>query len=351
MFICVDRMSQKIIECNQACSDKLGYTKEELLNMDSVAQIYHQDCYEDRLRMVELYDRTGVVNDMELILLTKSGDKCYVSLSIKAVKDQEGKVLYSRGIFRDITKLIEKRKKIRALNKELSIKNQDLATLFHILSHDIQSSLRIIKHSSEWLAEDTENNLSSNALKYLSILKNATKQIYDTTQKVLKLFMSDFVEDPSMTNLPHVLTEIKGRLLLDNNVKITLNTEKDFFKTYKHLLTEVLYNLIGNAVKHHNEPKYAKILLNIKNQEDSILIEVQDDGPGIPKTLQNKIFEPFQSFSKNTKEQGFGLGLTIVKKILKKLNSSIEIKSTIKYGTIFSFTWPVFEQEAYHKEL
>lgn len=111
MFICVDRISQKIIECNQACSDKLGYTKEELLNMESVARIYHQDCYEDRLRMVELYDRTGVVNDMELILLNKWGDKCYVSLSLKAVKDEDDRVLYSRGIFRDITRLIEKRKK------------------------------------------------------------------------------------------------------------------------------------------------------------------------------------------------------------------------------------------------
>jgi len=343
MFICVDRISQKIIECNQACSDKLGYTKEELLNMESVARIYHQDCYEDRLRMVELYDRTGVVNDMELILLNKSGDKCYVSLSLKAVKDEDNRVLYSRGIFRDITRLIEKRKKIRALNKELSIKNQDLATLFHILSHDIQSSLRIIKHSSEWIAGDEGSNFSSNVFKYLSMLKNATKQIYDTTQKVLKLFMSDFVEDPSITNLTHLLAEIKSRLLLNDDVKIILNTDKDSFKTYKHLLTEVLYNLIGNAIKHHNQPEYAKILLNITSLENSILIEVQDNGPGIPKTLQRKIFEPFQSFNKNVKEQGFGLGLTIVKKILKKLNSSIEIKSMIKCGTSFSFTWPVFE--------
>ena len=71
MFISVDHLTQKIIKVNQACLDTLGYNHDELLSLNSVAEIYHPDCNEVRKEMMENYKKVGNLKDIELILLHK----------------------------------------------------------------------------------------------------------------------------------------------------------------------------------------------------------------------------------------------------------------------------------------
>lgn len=341
MFISVNYLTQKIIKVNQACLDTLGYTHDELLSLHSVAEIYHPDCNEARREMMENYKKVGNLKDIELILLHKTGRKIYVSFNIKAVKDSSDNILYSLGIYRDISKLVKDREKIKYLNDQLNMKNDEQTMLFHILSHDIQSSIRIIQHSTQWLLEE-EKNLPSSTLKYIFMLKNASKQVFDVSHKLVKLYESDILEDLSLISFDTIVEEIKTRLVLFKNFDVHINVDKSFYKTYRFLLTEVLYNLISNAVKHHESLSTANIVVNATTQENDILIEVKDDGPGIPEKLHKNIFEPYKQFNPNDGTQGFGLGLTIVKKILTKFNSHIEIISELNKGTTFKFKWPIF---------
>src|SRR3546814_19663382 len=146
MFVSVNALSEKIIECNQAVIDALGYTKEELFALDSIAALYHPDYLSTRDDIIREYRQKGIVKDTEVILRRKSGEKLYVSFNVTAVKDKEGNIFYSSGFWRVITKLVEKRQKLSKINKTLREKNKQQETLFNLLSHNIKSPIKTFQN-------------------------------------------------------------------------------------------------------------------------------------------------------------------------------------------------------------
>ena len=110
MFVSVDAESARIIQCNQTLTTALGYSKEEIIGRP-IFDMYHPDCMEDVRRDFRSFVETGVVDNAELQLRRKDGSRIDVSLNVSAVRDESGKILYSRSIWRDITdfKHIEKR--------------------------------------------------------------------------------------------------------------------------------------------------------------------------------------------------------------------------------------------------
>lgn len=344
MFVSVNASNNKIIECNQALIDALGYTKEELLALDSIAELYHPDSLSARDAIIREYKQKGVVKDKEVILRKKSGEKLYVSFSVTAVKDKEGNILYSRGIWRDITKLIEKRQKLSKLNETLRAKNEQQATLFHILSHDIQSPIRTVEHLSQWILDDSGNILTSTSLENLSTLRIVNKQAYRLTQDLVSLFVNDLTEIPSAFNLVRAVEAIKRRVFLPDKFKITISSSISTFKTFNFLLTEVLYNLISNAVKHHHSAREGEIKIEVENQRKQLLVKISDNGPGIMEDLREVIFEPLKKFHGDHKVEGYGMGLAIVKKITDQVGGKIEFTSIVGKGTTFYLSWPMFEE-------
>jgi len=142
MFVSVDAETAKILQCNQTTARSLGYEKEELIGRP-IFDMYHADCLEKvKNEVFPIFVETGEVRGVELQLIRKDGSKIDVSLNVSAVRDEQGKVLHSRSIWRDITerKRVEEelRKANRAL-KALSECNQAVvrATEESLLLHDI----------------------------------------------------------------------------------------------------------------------------------------------------------------------------------------------------------------------
>lgn len=344
MFVSVNALNEKIIECNQALIDALGYTKEELFALDSIAELYHPDSLSTRELILQEYKQKGIVKDKEITLKKKTGEKLYVSFSVTAVKDKAGNILYSRGIWRDISKVIEKRQKLNRLNETLKAKNDQQATLFHILSHDIQSPIRTVEHLAQWILEDKNNIFTPVALENLLKLRAVNKQAYKLTQDLVSLFVNDLTETPSAFNLIRAVDAIKRRVFLPEKFKITISSSISSFKTFNFLLTEVLYNLISNAVKHHHKKREGEIKVDVEDQGKYLLIKISDNGPGIMENLREDIFEPLKKFHGNQKIEGHGMGLAIVKKITVQIGGKIDFTSVVGKGTTFQLSWPIFEE-------
>ncbi len=102
MFVSVDAKTAKIIECNQTLATALGYRKEEIIGRP-IFYVYHPDCMEAVKKAFRSFVQTGEVHDAELELQRKDGSKLDVSLNATAVHDEQGQVLYSRSIWRDIS--------------------------------------------------------------------------------------------------------------------------------------------------------------------------------------------------------------------------------------------------------
>jgi len=124
MYVSVDAKTSHIKQCNQTVADALGYSKGELIDQP-IFILYHADSLEDAQHAFHEFLTTGVVRDAELQLMRKDGSKIDVSLNVSAVRDEDGNILYSRSIWRDITE----RKHVEA----------ELARVRHYLNNIIDS--------------------------------------------------------------------------------------------------------------------------------------------------------------------------------------------------------------------
>ncbi len=108
-------------------------------------------------------------------------------------------------------------------------------------------------------------------------------------------------------------------------------------KADKQRITQVLTNLIDNAIKYGKEN--GKIIVEIEEDKKHFHVSVEDDGPGIQPEHISRIFERFYRVDKSRSRDtgGTGLGLAIVKHILNAHNSKITVTSKIDKGTTFKF--------------
>lgn len=114
-------------------------------------------------------------------------------------------------------------------------------------------------------------------------------------------------------------------------------------------IQRLFLNLISNACKYNvNKPE---IIISIKDAEDSVIIKFCDNGIGIPRAMYAQVFEPFFCFSGNiaSSTSGCGLGLNIVRNIVKAHNGKISVRSREGVGTIFSVRLPKHHSESFMK--
>ena len=109
----------------------------------------------------------------------------------------------------------------------------------------------------------------------------------------------------------------------------------------RNRLKQVLLNLIDNAVKYSD--KDSAVILNLDRQNDEAIIQVCDQGQGIPLSQQGKIFERFYrgDEARNRAGNGAGLGLSIVKTLVEGMAGNIQVYSKLGEGSVFTVKFPV----------
>ena len=106
------------------------------------------------------------------------------------------------------------------------------------------------------------------------------------------------------------------------------------------MITQVLVNLLDNALK-HTDPE-SSIIVRVKARKNKAVFDVIDDGPGIPKDLKENIFDNFVTGNAGSGDmaRGTGLGLSIAKSIVEAHGGTISVKNRPSGGTVFSFWLP-----------
>ena len=104
-------------------------------------------------------------------------------------------------------------------------------------------------------------------------------------------------------------------------------------------LSQVFINLIANAVK-YSDKSSPRITINCRKLKSSMILTVRDNGPGIPETHRNVIFEKFARLGSGKQASGVGLGLAISKEIMENLGGGLECLASTK-GAVFRVTVPL----------
>lgn len=134
------------------------------------------------------------------------------------------------------------------------------------------------------------------------------------------------------------------------DITIDLNIESAFIMANKEKITEVVNNLVDNAIKYTDDGGNVKIILS--TDKDKAIFTVKDTGCGIAPQYLNRIFERFFRVKNNKylKVNGTGLGLTIVKNICNNYNADIHVKSEENVGTEISVVFTLYDEEKIEKK-
>ena len=127
---------------------------------------------------------------------------------------------------------------------------------------------------------------------------------------------------------------------MPGNISITYRKDDIKVFTSRIALTQVLMNLINNAIK-YNDKENGNIYINFEELPDKFVFQVKDNGPGISEEDQAKMFNLFERLKASEgKKEGTGIGLSVVKRLVEKINGQVSVSSKQGEGATFLFTIP-----------
>lgn len=223
----------------------------------------------------------------------------------------------------------------------------------HNMTHELKTPISSISLASQMLNDDSVAKSDSMRKHLTSVITEETKRLSFQVEKVLQISLLENKEsilkfkpmdihaiiEGVVKNFEIKVTSSKGELVTSLEAKNhTANVDEIHF-------TNVIYNLLDNAVKYskQGEPIMLKIgTSDNENRKHTLTITVEDNGIGIPKEYQNKIFEKFQRVPTGNihNVKGFGLGLAYVKKMIVQHGGTIDLESTLGIGTKFIINIP-----------
>lgn len=215
------------------------------------------------------------------------------------------------------------------------------------ISHDFRSPLTSIKGYAQAMMDGTIP--SDQITKYFDVVVFEVERLTKLTNNLLTLNAFDqkgMILRPTKFD---VNEEIKGLVFSFEGtckkkhivIRLTFNAEATFVVADKEKIEQVLYNLIDNAIKFsHTE---SEIQVSVMERGKKAMISVKDNGIGIDKESQQKIWDRFykSDTSRGKDKKGTGLGLSIVKEIITAHKENVSVVSTEGAGTEFVFTLPL----------
>ena len=236
---------------------------------------------------------------------------------------------------------------INDLSKELYKMENMRKKLTSDISHELRTPLTSIQTHLEamidgiWEASPERLNSVNEEVIRLSHLVNQLKNLAKYDDEKNKLHISEVDLKQLIKNIIYN----NQSSAFEKNIKIEYDLEKIIANVDKEKISQVIVNLISNAIRYTNCncDKEGKIIIRLFKVDEFIKISVKDDGIGIPKESLDYIFERFYRVDKSRCRNtgGTGIGLTISKSIIDLHNGSIEVKSEINEGSEFIITLPL----------
>ncbi len=346
----------KVILVNGVTTKISGYKTEEILGTK----------FNDKLKFV--LEETGKLNDVFIkrametktiqemsnhtLLIDKNGNKIPVADSAAPLLDKNNNVIGCAIVFRDVTKE-------RGIDKAKT-------EFISIASHQLRTPLTIINWHVEAILSEKTSNLSSVQLRYLNEVYVASKRMARLVNGLLSIA---HIESGGLkiqlvnVYLDSLINEILYKLETfskDHNCTIIFNKPLKRLPQIaidKDLITEVIQNIITNAVR-YSHGKKCVVDVSLKEQGSEYVISVTDQGIGIPAESQGRIFQRFfRADNARSKEpEGSGMGLYIAKMIVEASHGKLTFESPIGYkevkgnkigyGTVFHLNLPISSAES-----
>jgi two-component system, chemotaxis family, CheB/CheR fusion protein len=323
-----------------------GYGDDE---MESSPEAWQKIIFEEDLpKVFELFtlhveSKGKIPFDSELRFYHKDGSVVWIFCRGKVVEwDENGSPLRMLGSHIDITKL-KKVEETKLYIEQLEQKNKELQQFAYVASHDLQEPLRTIISFTDLITDEYEEKLDENANTYLHYISSSSKRMSQLIKGLLDYTRigKNFKVSTIDTNkvLKSVIDDL-NKLINENEVIFEINPLPNL-KGHGTELRSLFMNLITNAIKYKKKNEKPIIKIGATKEDNSWKFYVEDNGIGIEKTHEKRIFLIFQRLHNKDEYEGTGIGLAHCQKIVEIHGGKIWMESIPQIGSTFYFTIPI----------
>lgn len=274
----------------------------------------------------------------------KDGTLIDVELTIRGMRADGEHLLFFSS--RDIS--AKKRAETRARQHvaELEFVNKELDEFVYTASHDLRSPLRAISALAGWIREE-DGGVSEKTMERLKLIQNRTARLTRLLDDILayaRLGRSRTVSG-ERTSAAVVAADTIDTLNVPAGFTIHIDAAMHATPVRPIPLQQVLHNLLGNAIKHHDRPN-GMITLTVRRAGRWNRFSVIDDGPGIADEHRETIFDMFTTLKPRDHREGSGMGLAMVRKLVMQLGGVCGVDAVKGRGSRFWFDWPPLDTTA-----
>ena len=299
----------------------------------------------DGLETVEKF--IAAVPDLPAIVLTVASDEKLAIAAIAhgaqdyLIKGEITPELLIRAIYYGIER--------GRLLKQLVQSNADLEAFNYLMAHDLQAPLRTMKIYSEIILDDYADKLDDTARDYLQRSIASAARLNALIKDMLNYSRIGYsaieLEEVDLAEVVKTVIEDSEFLIEEARADVTLEPFSFTVKSYRSILSQIISNLVNNALKFIALDTTPKIRIWAESRHHHVRLWIEDNGIGISAEDRQKIFEVFIRLHGPSSYPGTGVGLAFVKRGIERLKGRVGVESELGAGSKFWLELPEFGRE------
>lgn len=236
-------------------------------------------------------------------------------------------------------------RQVKSINNQLESEKKSFNNknaFLGILGHELRTSLQAIISSVEVIIRKKDDTTFNHFERLENAAMKMERQMKDLAEfaKVDNGNVEIKIASFNLRKIVQDTVEQSISILNKNSVSVSLGDISDvYIKTDPSRTMQIVENIVTNAIKYTENGNVQ--VSAVVHEKSKLIIKVEDSGQGIPKDKIDTIFSPFIRVGNDNKVPGFGMGLAIVHGVVKAMNGTIDVKSDVGKGTVFTVSLPI----------
>ncbi|WP_435195901.1 PAS domain-containing protein [Natronomonas sp. EA1] len=318
-----------VIEINETALAFGDVSREAVIGEPFWETPWWQTSEADKQRLREAIERARNGEFVRYETRNVGGDRvAHIDFSLKPVVDDAGKVMLLIPEGRDITELKEREAELRRRTEQMEFLNS-------LLRHDVLNGMTVIAGNAGLLAEAT---LPEEAQRRARTIQSWADDVTDVIQRVRHVLDALAGEDELVlepVNVTRLVEAEANHVAVGTDAEVTVDAPESVHARADDLLSEVVGNVLTNAVKHSDrETPHVEVRVEPPDETDRVRIRIADDGPGVSAAMKGDLFDREASTS------GGGFGLFFVETMVERYGGRVRVEDNEPRGAVFTIELP-----------
>lgn len=337
----------KYLFANRAAVSMLGATNTDDIVGRDVYSTIHPD-YQNIVReLMDMISKQGVTSPLREIMMLRLDGSAFEAESTGTSVILDGTRVF-QIVIHDISARKKAEREIQKLGRELEIytaqledTNKELEAFVYSVSHDLRAPLRSISGFATILKEDYAEKFDAQGKDYVERVWSGSERMSQIIEDLLNLsritrqeinrmdFDLGMLAESVIANIRRTSPRQSVEIVLPQGLRASVDP---------NLIRIAFENLFENAWKFSSKTENARIEFGTREQDGKTVFFIRDNGAGFDKTYADKLFKPFHRLHTDKEFPGTGIGLSIVKRIIRRHGGTIWAEGEVGKGAVFYFT-------------